>query len=137
MASATSDTSVFVLGVVATAAAVVLSERVAAGFQSWSGVGLLFVGSALAQFITIAAYQSKRLRRPSWLVGGSLAAGVPPGVLADVLLDSVLFGADRNLFPFEIVVFWVLALAPGVWASLPDDALDRLLGIGGDTHRKP
>jgi hypothetical protein len=129
MASPASTAALLATGVLATVASVVAVERATAALASWGGAGLFFVGAALLLFATVAAYLSRGFGRPTWLVGASLGLGVVAGVLLDVTLDSIWFGGDRNLFPFEIVVLWILALGPALWASMAPDALDRLLGI--------
>jgi len=55
---------------------------------------------------------------------------VPFGVLTDVAFDSMYYGRDRNLFPFEILMFWIAALVPALLASLRPADIDRLIGLG-------
>ena len=122
-------TLAFVYGFIATALAVVLTERVAAAVADWSGAGLVFCGLALVQFGAIAAVVSSRLGRPNRLVGVSMFTAVPVGVLLDVIFDSLYSSNDRNLFPFEIVFFWIAALGPALLASLRMEEIDRLIGL--------
>jgi hypothetical protein len=47
-----------------------------------------------------------------WAVGLLLLAGVPIGTLVDVIVDWFVFSHDRNMFPFEIVQWWILGAIP-------------------------
>jgi hypothetical protein len=122
-------------GVTLSAFAVVLTDRISAMAQAWTGVGLLFVVLALCQFGGIAWF-IQSLGGPTWVLGVSLFVGVPIGVLFDVTFDSIYYSHDRNLFPFEILFFWILALGPALLASLSADDLDRLMGLGSRKNRK-
>jgi hypothetical protein len=108
---------------------VIVTERVTAACGEWVGAGLLFVLLALVGLSGVAAVVSRKLGRPNWIVGAGICAGVFAGVLIDVSLDWFFFSNDRNLFPFEILVFWIIGLAPALAASLSWDKLDRILGL--------
>jgi hypothetical protein len=123
-------------GVTLSAFAVVFTDRISAIAQAWSGVGLLFVVLALCQFGGIAWFIHSRLDGPTWVPGVSLFVGVPIGVLLDVTFDSIYYSHDRNLFPFEILFFWIIALGPALLASLSADNLDRLMGLESRKKRK-
>jgi hypothetical protein len=47
-----------------------------------------------------------------WAVPLLIYAGVPFGTLVDVVIDSVAFSHDRNMFPFEIIQWWVVGVIP-------------------------
>jgi hypothetical protein len=47
-----------------------------------------------------------------WAVALILYAGVPVGTLIDVIIDWVAFSHDRNMFPFEIIQWWVVGPIP-------------------------
>ncbi|MBX3646147.1 MAG: hypothetical protein KF766_00550 [Rhodocyclaceae bacterium] len=71
----------------------------------------IFLIGALV-FGACAAFSRKRLPRRSWSIATLIYLGVPIGTLVDVSVDSFLFDNDRNLFPFEIVLWWVIAAIP-------------------------
>jgi hypothetical protein len=125
-----------VLGIGLSAAAVLVTDRILAAVAEWTGAGLLFVAIALAQFGGIAAFICRRLGGPTWRAGMSMFVGIPIGVLTDAMFDWVYNSKDRNLFPFEILVFWIIALAPALMASLSTDALDRMIGLGSRNGRR-
>jgi len=59
-----------------------------------------------------AAYASSRIGGRSWAIAGLMYAGIPIGTFIDVMVDSFLFSNDRNLFPLEIVMWWIVGAFP-------------------------
>jgi hypothetical protein len=45
-------------------------------------------------------------------VGGLMCAGVAVGVFLSVLVHPMVGGGERNLWPFEILLFWVVGAIP-------------------------
>ena len=50
-------------------------------------------------------------------VGGLMCAGVAVGVFLSVLVHPMVGGGERNLWPFEILLFWVVGAIP-LWLGL-------------------
>jgi len=50
-------------------------------------------------------------------VWGLLYAGVALGVFSSVLVHPKLGSGERNLWPFEVLIFWVIGLIPA-WIGL-------------------
>jgi hypothetical protein len=50
-------------------------------------------------------------------VWGLLFAGVALGVALSVVVHPGLGGGERNLWPFEVVMFWIVGLVPA-WLGL-------------------
>ena len=53
-----------------------------------------------------------RLPSRSWAIVLLIYVGVPFGTIADAFIDSGLFNRARNMVPFEMMSWWVVALAP-------------------------
>jgi hypothetical protein len=75
-------------------------------------VGWLPTIIAFVLFGVGAYYVRSRLPSRSWAVGTLIYIGVPFGTLVDVIVDWDFFNRDRNLFPFEILSWWMIALGP-------------------------
>jgi hypothetical protein len=76
------------------------------GFFGWSIGALVFLFAAAS----VAFLYPKR----TWTSVVLLLAGIPFGVGADATYDSFVNHRDQNLFPFEIVFWWVFTLFPTV-----------------------
>jgi hypothetical protein len=85
----------------------ILVNNLPTGLSIWGGVylpaGLLLLLGWLLEY-----YMPGR----TTFAGIAALAGIAVGVVADVNLDWLLRGRDRNLWPLEIVIWWVLAPAP-------------------------
>src|SRR2546430_7515057 len=108
----------FLVGGTLTIAAVVITDRVSAAVENWDGAGLVFVALALGQLSAVAVSVYRLVGGATWIAASSMFVAVPFGVLTDVAFDSMYYGRDRNLFPFEILMFWIAALVPALLASL-------------------
>jgi hypothetical protein len=51
-------------------------------------------------------------------VGLAALAGIAVGVVVDVYLDWLIRGRDRNLWPLEIAIWWVLAPIPMIVGAI-------------------
>ena len=67
---------------------------------------------AFVLFGAASYFLRSRLPSRSWAVAILIFVGVPFGTIADALIDSGLFNRARNMVPFEIMSWWVVALAP-------------------------
>jgi len=67
---------------------------------------------AVPLFGAAAYYLRSRFSSQSWVVGLLIYIGIPFGILLDVIVDWSIFHRDRNLFAFEVLVWWVIALLP-------------------------
>ena len=78
----------------------------------WDGNGLYIVAlfTFLIMGMALAKFTHKTSSKIS-LVMCSLA-GIVLGVIIDVTLDFFLRHYDRNLFPFEIIMWWIIAPLP-------------------------
>jgi hypothetical protein len=90
-----------VLGIVTPIAAYRLSQLIGMGEM---GPTLLAVAIFVAAG-TMAAYRSAM---PPWLIALLIYCGVAFGTTFDALVDPV----DRNLFPLEILWWWVVGALP-------------------------
>ena len=72
----------------------------------------VFIGAGIVFFVVAAAFASTRLPSRGWLVGIFMFVGVPFGIIVDAIVDFAFFDRDRNLFPFEVALWWVLAIVP-------------------------
>jgi len=50
-------------------------------------------------------------------VGGLMCAGVAVGVFLSVLIHPMVGGGERNLWPFETLLFWLVGAIP-MWLGL-------------------
>jgi hypothetical protein len=73
-------------------------------FWGW-GLGALF-------FFSIAASVPALFRACSWVCVLAMLGAIPFGVAADATYDFFVNHIDRNLFPFEIVFWWVVTPVP-------------------------
>jgi hypothetical protein len=125
------------------AATTIAAYRLSTLFRMWPAIaGPLYVISALGGFGAIAAFvRRRRSRQPTWDSLAGMFTGVVAGVILDASLDLIYFSNDRNLFPFEILFLWILALGPALAASVSERDLDRLIGLdsrsGDGTAGKP
>jgi hypothetical protein len=104
-----------------TTAAIVFSgyRFFAASISEQSG----WLVAAAAFFVTALAI-SVAFRSQTWLPLLLMLAGVAVGVLADVVYAQLVGYPSRNLFPFEVLVWWALSAIPlvagyslGKWAN--------------------
>lgn len=85
-------------------------------------IAIIFgVSSLLAAFLVAAL--------PRWAIVLLMLGGIGIGVLADVIMDSIFFSADRTLFPIEMAFLWGLTIAP--------IALGCLVGRALHARRRP
>jgi cytochrome c oxidase subunit IV len=82
------------------------------GMAGWSGIG---VGVAL--FAWIGIFVSRKFHRLKWQGAAGVYTGIVAGVIVDVVISTVLGEADRNLFPIEIMMWWVVATGGLLLAS--------------------
>ena len=75
--------------------------------ESIFGVILLMVLFLLVGFISVIR-GAKSKKRVFFLVLLSL----PIGVIINIVVDSYLWGIDHNLFPFEFIIYPLLAFIP-------------------------
>jgi hypothetical protein len=76
------------------------------GFLGW-GIGALVFFFAAA---SVAFFHPKS----RWFSMVVMLAGIPFGVAADATYDSFVNHRDRNLFPFEIILWWVCTVVPTI-----------------------
>jgi hypothetical protein len=89
---------------------VIVSYRIGASlklFDTFWGWGL---GSLL--FFCIAASVPVLFQACSWVCVLAMLGAIPFGVAADATYDFFVNHIDRNLFPFEIVFWWVVTPVP-------------------------
>jgi hypothetical protein len=90
--------------------AVIVTYRIGSPFKLFDtfwgwGLGAFF-------FFSIATSVPVRFRACSWVSVLVMLAAIPFGVAADATYDFFVNHIDRNLFPFEIVFWWVFTLIP-------------------------
>ena len=68
-------------------------------------IGFVLFGAA-------SYFLRSRLPSRSWAIAILIYIGVPFGTIADAFIDSELFNRARNMIPFEIMSWWVVALGP-------------------------
>ena len=66
-------------------------------------VGVFLLGAAWASWLSSASL---------WTVALLFYVGIPLGTIVDVIIDSVAFSRGRNLFPFEIIQWWIMGVIP-------------------------
>ena len=66
--------------------------------------GIVYFASALALGLTSA--------KRGWISVLSVFGGIAIGIVIDALLRPTLFHEDPNLWPFGIVIYWVVGLVP-------------------------
>src|SRR5687768_16865953 len=74
-----------------------------------------------------ATFASARLKSRRWLSAILMLGGIAVGVLVDVAVDFVFFAADRNLFPFEIVYWWLYGALPIAFGIVVGQLLTRTI----------
>jgi|SRR5687768_42654 len=99
------------------------------------GLGELEFGvSVVVTFLLLApaaTFASARLKSRHWLAAILMLGGIAVGVLVDVVVDFVLFARDRNLFPFEVVYWWLLGALPIAFGMIVGQLLTRRRKISG------
>jgi hypothetical protein len=85
----------------------IIVNNISTGISHWAGIylpvsALFFLGCLLEY-----CFPGRTM-----LIGLGVLGGIAVGVLVDVNLDWLLRGRDRNLWPLEIAMWWVLGPAP-------------------------
>jgi hypothetical protein len=75
-------------------------------FSSLALASALFFGFSSV----IAAFKLPKF--PFLGVVSLMLGGIVVGIIIDVIADSILHSADRNLFPFEIAYLWLVSVVP-------------------------
>ena len=80
--------------------------------ELWDGSGLYIV--ATFAFLIMGMALAKFTHKTSSKINLVLCslAGIVLGVIIDVTLDFFIRHYDRNLFPFEIIMWWIFAPLP-------------------------
>jgi hypothetical protein len=89
------------------------------GFATWLGIG-----GAAVLFAWVGLFVNRRFQRLKWAGAAGIYVGIAAGVIVDATLSTVLENVDRNLFPFEIAMWWVVATGALLFASF-DELRDR------------
>jgi hypothetical protein len=86
-------------------------------FNEWapSGSTILVLGATAVLFGVLSMLAALRLSAvPHWALVLLMLGGIAVGVF----IDAVVSEEDRNLFPFEIALLWLVLVAPifaGAW----------------------
>jgi carbon starvation protein CstA len=67
---------------------------------------------AFVLFGAASYFLRSRLPSRSWAIAILIYVGVPFGTIVDAFVDSDLFNRSRNMVPFEILSWWMIALGP-------------------------
>lgn len=78
----------------------------------WNGYGLYVVAFVVFVFMGMALIRFSAPPHRKISLIACAYAGIVVGVIIDVQLDFFLRHYDRNLFPFEIVMWWIFTPIP-------------------------
>ncbi len=98
----------FAKALLAGAIGVVLAASWSKGIEWGPSSWVAFVG-VLGGVAIFASWKSATL---VWTTPVGLFAGIALGVFVNAVLDFAFRDIDHNLFPFEIVLFWIVAGPP-------------------------
>jgi hypothetical protein len=99
-------------------------------FEAGFGVSVAATFLLLVPAATFAAVKLKSNRLfAAILMFGGLAAGV----VVDVVIDLVFFAIDRNLFPFEVMYWWLLGAIPIALGFVGGHLLTRKAKANGES----
>jgi hypothetical protein len=73
------------------------------------GVSMLAAFMLLAP---VATFSATKLKLSAGLTAILLFGGVAAGVLIDVVIDFAFYAVERNLFPLEVIYWWLLGALP-------------------------
>jgi hypothetical protein len=105
----------FFAGLIGSLVGVVLNPH------DWTSTILVYaIPSAISGALAVQFAPSRLLE-----VWGLLCVGIPVGVFVSVVVHPTVGGGERNLWPFEIVMFLVLGLIP-MWLGILTGRLVRL-----------
>jgi hypothetical protein len=83
--------------------------------DAWEGLGIYVVALVVFVFIGwLIEYTAPINTKFKGIIKylGIFCFAIAPGVFVDVIMDFYLRHYDRNLFPFEILMWWVFAPLP-------------------------
>jgi hypothetical protein len=82
----------------------------------WGGNGVYLV--ALLVFLLLGCALTYHAQRFPAVTGGIAFATIGVGVFVDTILDFFLRAYDRNLWPLEIILWWLFAPIPMVLGAV-------------------
>lgn len=90
----------------------VLINNISRILNVWNGEG--FYAVALVIFLFTGLFVAYLIPKPTHAILGGLISyvNISAGVFVDAQIDWSLRAYDRNLWPFEILIWWVLAPIP-------------------------
>ncbi len=91
----------------------------------WNGTGLYVVAFLLFFIMGQAVSTLAPSFRTKVIVIFGTCAGIVFGVIIDSTMDFFLRHYDRNLFPFEIVIWWIFAPIPLLAGILTKQKMNR------------
>jgi hypothetical protein len=77
--------------------------------QTSFGNDLGFWSTSIIILAGFSAYSRTRLPERSWAIMVLINLGLPLGIVINVIVDSIIFSHDQNLFPFEFPMWWAVA----------------------------
>lgn len=112
----------------------VLINNISRFLNVWTDNGVYVV--ALFVFLLIGLFVVYSISKPTHAMLGGLISyvSISAGVFADAQLDWYLRDYDRNLWPFEILIWWVLSPVPIIAGIMLGHAFRKL--IKGTQHVK-
>jgi len=110
-----SSKTVIIVAIIAGLIASIIINNISRWLNVWNslwGLAVAFVVFVvMGLMIEYTAPTDTKFKKIIQYVGIALAA-IAPGVIVDVALDFFVRHYDRNLFPFEIIMWWVFAPLP-------------------------
>jgi hypothetical protein len=110
------STATLWLAVVAGVASPILINNISRSLGVWGGNGVYFV--ALLVFLLLGWFVAYHIPVYATLAGFIAFGSIAVGVVVDVALDWFLRAYDRNLWPFEIVMWWAFAPVPMILGAI-------------------
>ena len=113
-----------ILTLIAAISSIVASYRISSSlglFETMWAYGIGLVTISVSTFLI-----TYKFREVKWVVFPLVMLGMAIGVIVDVVLDFYLNQVDRNLFPFEIVIWGVMLPIPILVAILVKEGVVKI-----------